>query len=224
MIARVEGTLVRVEADHAQVALPSGITLEIMVPAFTATQLHLAEGEPIALHTILFIESQAQGAMMLPRLAGFLTEQDRAFYQLFVTCKGIGYRRALRAMTLNSGRIATAIAERDIATLQSLPEVGKRTAETIAATLHDKVDGFAVMESEPTSAQQAAQRTGAATTSSRGGTGRSQLRRAVLDVLVQLGENRTDALTWIDHALSQDAPPADEESLIAEVYRIKAGG
>ncbi|MFW6059816.1 MAG: Holliday junction branch migration protein RuvA [Phycisphaeraceae bacterium] len=222
MIARVDGTLERLEADHAQVTLPGGVTLEVLLPAFTVARLHGSEGEAVTLHTILFIESQAQGAMMMPRLAGFLSEQDRTFYQLFVTCKGIGYRRALRAMTLSSGRIATAIAERDIATLQSLPEVGKRTAETIAATLHDKVDGFADMDGEPTTVQPT-DKAGRAATATSGGGGRGQLRRAVLDVLVQLGENRADAMSWIDRALSQDEPPTDEESLIAEVYRIKAG-
>ena len=46
-------------------------------------------------------------------------------------------------MTMTTGQIAAAIVDRDVAMLQSLPEIGKRTAETIIAALHDKVDAFA---------------------------------------------------------------------------------
>lgn len=217
MIAKIDGVLEAVETDHARVALPGGVTLEVLLPAFTVARLHASVGEQVTLHTILFFESQAQGATILPRLAGFATEADRAFYQLFITCKGIGHRKALRAMTLASERIAGAIAERDIATLQSLPEIGKRTAETICATLHDKVDGFATA---PASASGGAGAASAAGAAPRGGA----MSRAALEVLVQLGESRSEAIAWIDRAMGQDEPPEDEETLLAEVYRIKAGG
>lgn len=221
MIAKIQGTLEAVAADHGQVALPGGVTLEVLLPAFTVARLHASVGEPVTLHTILFFESQAQGATMIPRLAGFSSEADRAFYQLFITCKGIGYRKALRAMTLASERIAEAIAERDVATLQSLPEIGKRTAETICATLHDKVDAFAASGAGAGASGDGAighVATGGAVP--RGGA----MSRAALEVLVQLGENRADAIAWIDRAMSQDEPPHDEEALLTEVYRIKAGG
>ena len=79
---------------------------------------------------------------MIPRLAGFLSVEDRAFFELFTTCKGIGNRKALRAMSLDVGQLAGAISDRDIALLQTLPDIGRRTAETIIATLHGKVDRF----------------------------------------------------------------------------------
>ena len=228
MIAKIEGTLIAVASDHARVALPGGLTLEVLLPAFTVARLHASEGEALALYTTLFFESQAQGATMIPRLAGFLSEQDRAFYQLFVTCKGIGYRRALRAMALSSERIAGAIADRDIRTLQSMPEIGKRTAETICATLHDKVDEFTAPGAGGRSDDEsgAAAVTGATASSATGEAPRrgGALGKAALDVLVQLGENRSDAIAWIDQVMAQDDPPQDEESLLAAVYRVKAGG
>jgi len=223
MIAKIDGTLEAVESGHAQVALPGGITLEVLLPAFTVARLHMSTGQPVTLHTILFFESQAQGATMIPRLAGFASGQDRAFYQLFITCKGIGHRRALRAMTLSSEIIAAAIADRDIATLQSLPEIGKRTAETICATLHDKVDAFAAVGATGAGgagASDSGATEAAGTAPRRGGA----LSKAALDVLLQLGENRAEAIGWIDRALAQDDPPKDEEALIAAVYRMKASG
>jgi len=167
----------------------------------------------VSLHTLDFIESQGQGTTMTPRLAGFLNTDDRRFFELFTTCKGIGNRRGLRALTLATGQIAAAIVDRDVAMLQSLPEIGKRTAETIIATLHGKVDNFAAV---------AAARTTEGETGSESGRSGGKAAEA-LEVLLQLGENRIQAMTWIDQALRDDEQPQDTRDLINRVYRIKAG-
>ena len=39
---------------------------------------------------------------------------------------------------------------------------------------------------------------------------------------MQLGENRTQAMMWIDEALREEEKPADVQDLVARVYRIKA--
>ena len=218
MIAKIHGTLEAVSQDRALVQLPGGgITLEVLLPAFTVARLHGASGETVELFTHTFLEGQAQGATLLPRIAGFTTLEDRQFYGLFITCKGIGHRRGLRAMSLATGQIAAAIEDRDLAILQSLPEIGKRTAETIVATLRGKAGPFVSA--------------GAALAGRAGPDGtpadappRGSLAREALNVLVQLGERRQDAAAWIDQALDQDDPPTDAQGIISEVYRIKAGG
>lgn len=218
MIAKVEGILDDVGPDRAMVRLPVGMTLEVMVPAFTAARLGGSLGQSVTLHTLAFLEAESQGASMLPRLAGFATAEDRQFYTLFTTCKGIGRRRALRAMTLATPQIASAIEDRDLALLQSLPEIGKRTAETVVATLRGKVGAFV----------SASAGTGAAGGDADAPSGGAGLAREAVDVLVQLGERRQDAAAWVDRVLSRlDDPadrPADVQGLIAEVYRLKAGG
>jgi len=214
MIARIEGILESIDADKAYVRLPDGLTYEVHLPAYTAARLNGSIGQTVTLNTLHYLESQAQGATIFPRLAGFLSVSDKQFFELFVTCKGIGHRRALRAMTLSSAQIAGAIADRDLAMLQSLPEVGKRTAETIAVTLKGKVDRF--LDTLPAGATGA---DGEPATTPSGG-----LARDTLHVLLQLGENRAQAIAWIDRALTSDDAPKDAEALIAEVYRIKGGG
>ncbi len=221
MISKINGTLEAIGADHAQVVLAGGVTLEVMLPAFTAVRLQPSEGETVTLHTILYFEAQAQGTTIMPRLAGFATEQDRAFYQLFVTCKGIGYRRALRAMTLSSDRIATAIADRDIATLKSLPEIGKRTAETICPRFMTR------WMRSPRPVRGVRRRAGAC--------------MAGLALLREPRPRRGDdargaggaSCNWAKTAATPSAGSIgrwrgrctkDEEALIAEVYRLKAGG
>jgi Holliday junction DNA helicase RuvA len=214
MIVKLEGLLESIDADRACVRLPDGLTYEVLLPAYTAARLTGSVGDVVTLHTLHYLESQAQGATIFPRLAGFISALDREFFELFVTCKGIGHRRALRAMTLSTAQIAGAIADRDLALLQSLPEVGKRTAETIAVTLKGKVDRF--LDAVPVGA-------GAGTTAEAPARVGGGLARDALNVLVQLGENRTQAVNWIDRALASDDAPNDVEALVAEVYRIKGG-
>lgn len=216
MIAKVDGILEHVGPDRAMVRLGVGITLEVLLPAYTAARLGGSLDQPVTLHTLAFFEAESQGASMVPRLAGFATDHDRQFYTLFTTCKGIGRRRALRAMTLATNQIAAAIEDRDLPLLQTLPEIGKRTAETVVATLRGKVGHF--IDAKPALSESASEGPdhGAGSTSS--------LSREALNVLVQLGERRQDAAAWIDRAMSQDDPPTDVQSVIAEVYRIKAGG
>ncbi len=190
------------------------LSYEVLAPSYVLARLGGGIGRPVTLHTLYYLESQNQGSSFLPRLAGVLTVQDRRFFELFTTCKGIGNRKALRAMALDTGQIAAAIAGRDATILQSLPEIGRRTAETIIATLHDKVDAF--VGSTAFTRGGAAEGSGAAAPSGMG--------RDALGLLVQLGENRVQAMQWIDQVLRGDDKPGDVQELIARVYQIKAGG
>lgn len=215
MIAKLQGVLEAVEAGSAMVRVDGGLTYEVLLPTYATAELADQIGQVVELHTLHYLESQNQGATLQPRLAGFATVIDREFFELFTTCKGIGNRKALRAMALSTEQIAGAIADRDVAMLQSLPEIGRRTAETIVATLHGKVDRFAgaaAFGSTETSGSQPPA-PGVA------------MAREALEVMMQLGENRTQAVNWIDQALRDpDNRPDDVQDLVARVYRIKAGG
>jgi Holliday junction DNA helicase RuvA len=238
MIARIEGTLVAVEGETALIHAEGGLSYEVLLPAFTVPRLAAHTHQSVTLHTLQFLESQNQGATFLPRLAGFLTAQDKAFYELLVTAKGIGYRRALRAMTLSSAQIAAAIADRDIATLQTLPEIGKRTAENLTVNLRDKVERFAADHADagPTASQPATSQPSepatagpadAASPAAANGTPSdpprpSQLAKEAVEALVQLGEHRSEATQWVDRVLTAEDPPQTSEAILTEVYRLKA--
>ena len=207
---------------------PGGLIYEVLVPGYCVVRLGGSVGLPVVLHTLYYIEAQAQGSTMMPRLAGFESVQERRFFELFTTCKGIGYRKALRAMAMEVGVIAAAIADRDAATLQSLPEIGKRTAETIIATLNGKVDHFL----EPVATQPVSHSNGQASGSATDAVSGDSptipnrgLAREGLQVLLQLGENRVQVVQWIDQVLTKPKDrPRDVQELVAEVYRLKAIG
>ena len=191
----------------------SGLTYEVLLTGYTAARLGGSIDQMVTLHTLHWLEGSAQGASMFPRLAGFMSPEDRRFFELFTTCKGIGHRKALRAMTLSTGQIASAIADRDVALLKSLSEIGARTAETIVATLHGKVDAFVSADAYGDASGEAA---AAAPTSG--------LAREAMEVLMQLGESRAQVVAWIDQAMRESDRPTDVQGLVARVYQIKAGG
>lgn len=213
MISRIHGVLETVDHGAAQVVVDGGLTYEVLVPAYAQARLGGSLGQPTTLHTVYLLEGTAQGASMSPRLLGFLSVDDKRFFELFTTVKGIGPRKAMRAMTLDTGQIAGAIADRDVKLLQSLPEIGKRTAETIVAALHGKVDPFvsgAVYGSRDTAGD------------AQPAPGRAAAREA-LEVLVQLGENRTQAIQWIDQVLTKEPDLDDAQVVITEVFKVKGG-
>lgn len=211
MIARINGQVESVLKDSVLVRMEGGLTYQVLVPSYVLPQLAGKIGSSVMLHTLYYLESQNQGATMTPRLAGFLSEADRDFFELFTTCKGIGNRKALRAMTIATDQIAAAIADRDVALLQTMPEVGRRTAETIVATLHGKVDRFVTA-----TAFAGGGLSEVATTSS--------ISREALAVLMQLGEGRTEAVNWIDRVMRDpDNQPEDVEELVRRVFVVKAG-
>jgi holliday junction DNA helicase RuvA len=216
MIAMIEGELDSVSGGSAMVRTDGGLTYQVLLPGFVAGRLGGCLGQRVKLHTLYYIDSHNQGATLTPRLAGFLEAEDRRFFELFTTCKGIGNRKALRAMSLATGQIAAAIADRDVALLQTLPEIGRRTAETIVATLREKVGEFVTVGVGISSGGSGGS---GAPGGSRGGAG--ALAREALEVLLQLGETRVQASAWIERALQDDPPPGDVQALLAKVYQIK---
>lgn len=187
MICAINGELVSV-GDTAIVVRPDGgLSYELLIPGYAAASLRPRIGQQVRLETRSYVESQSQGAILIPRLVGFLSADERAFFELFTTVKGLGTRKALRALARPPVEVAMAIAERDHRTLQQLPEIGKRLAETIIVDLADKVTRFTWvaapgMEAKPVKRDAAAVEAAAA--------------------LVALGQNAADAEKLVDRALA----------------------
>jgi len=141
MISALTGELSRVDEDRVQVQV-GPLWFELMVPAADVPLLQAGVGRETTFHTIFYLEGDAAGGDIEPRLVGFLRPEDRAFFQLFITVKGIGPKKALRALVLPVGEIAQAIESKDTRFLSSLKGVGKRTAELMIAELSGKVASF----------------------------------------------------------------------------------
>ena len=142
MIVKLSGKLEFVGEDCVHVTLGE-LTHELLVPAADVPLLQTKIGQNVTFFTVEYLEGNASFGQLAPKMLGFLRVQDRAFFDLFTTVKGIGTRKALRALAISTGDIARAIALKDTRKLSSLPTIGKRMAETIVAELHGKVDKYA---------------------------------------------------------------------------------
>jgi len=147
MITRINGILEQAGEGTVHVRV-GDVVYELLVPACDEAEWMSSVGTGVSLHTLHYLESQGQGASFWPRLIGFREPGDRDFFDLFTSVKGIGMRRALRSIAIPPARIAEAIVVRDTALLMSLPEIGKKTAETMVLELRDKVTSFAMRASD----------------------------------------------------------------------------
>jgi Holliday junction DNA helicase RuvA len=141
MISALTGELHRIEDDRVQVK--SGpLVFDLLVPAADLTTLASNLGEQITFHTILDLEGDPTRGNLAPRLIGFLRPEDKRFFELFITVKGIGPKKALRALSIPVSRLAGAIESKDARELSGLQGIGKRMAEQIVAALSGKVGAF----------------------------------------------------------------------------------
>ena len=196
MICAIEGELLHVR-DSVATLRPagSGLTYEILLPVYIIERLSSQIGQTIRLDLRHYFEAQSQGAILIPRLIGFGSHDERAFFELFTTVKGLGPRRALRALAKPPAEIAIAIASRDLRTLQTLPEIGKKLAETIALELAEKVQRFVIFSGHEVETKPRPSRSRAADEAAA--------------ALVALGQSPVEASRLVERALA-DAATRDQ--------------
>ncbi len=195
MITRIEGVLEDVTDGVAEVRVADSIVHEVLVPACDTGELAMKVGAKVRLFTLHYFESQGQGSHFIPRLIGFNSREQRAFFELLTTVKGIGNRKALRAMQVSHARMAEAIAGGDAKFLATLPEIGKRTAESTIVELKGKLDAFL---KDPTAARRAAAAVSAVVTP----LVPSGPAADAEEVLVALGEPRAQAREKIERVIA----------------------
>ncbi len=202
MITRLRGKLVSVDKGTAHIEVDA-FTYELLIPAANEEQLVNRIGEQIEFHTLHYFEGQSQGSSFIPRLVGFSCDRDRDFFQLFTTVKGIGNRKALRALVRPFGEIASAIANKVTASLTSLPEIGKRSAETIIAELHGKIDLF-VGGSMPSIEIKM-----------------PSFGEDAIAMLIQLGESPRDARKLVHRAIEHEPSITSADQLVQTSFQLK---
>ena len=144
MITQIRGILRSVGEEELTLAVEP-VEVEVLIPEHTRRQLQAKVGELVALHTIFYIEGNAMGGRMTPRLVGFLSAIDREFFEIFCSVDGVGVRKALRAMVRPVRELARTIQDQDVRMLATYPGIGEATAERIVAKLRRKVGKFTLI-------------------------------------------------------------------------------
>jgi Holliday junction DNA helicase RuvA len=207
MIVRLTGLLAEV-TDGSVLVERDGVSREVLVPKFAVGELAACRGREVTLHTFEFLEGNMGSGHLFPRMLGFLHPEDRVFFHRFINVKGIGVRKALKALSEPIRRVASWIEQGDAKSLALLPGIGKRAAELIVAELKGKMDDLAL---PPESA------------GPRSSVQFSQAQRDALEVLLAWGDARSDVERWLERAAQLHPDVQDAGEWVRAAYRIKAG-
>jgi Holliday junction DNA helicase RuvA len=190
VIALLRGEVAVRRSDHV-VVLAGGVGYRLAVSAETLRHVP-AVGKQVTLHSHLVVRDDALA------LYGFATEQERDLFLALIGVQSVGPKVALAVLSGGSPReLLTAVASGDVARLQAVPGIGKRTAERIVVELREKVGATLGAGGEEIVI-----------------TRTDDPRRLARDGLVELGFSVVEA-----DELLRDAPDDTPQALIAHALR-----
>ncbi|MEA2246112.1 MAG: holliday junction helicase RuvA [Solirubrobacteraceae bacterium] len=190
MIALVAGEVAVRRPDHVVIETSGGVGYRLAVSAETLRHVP-AVGRPVSLHSHLVVRDDALA------LYGFTTEEERDLFLLLLGVQSVGPKVALAVLGGGPPReLVAALAAGDVARLQAVPGIGKRTAERIVVELREKV-GVAEPGDAPISVMRG-----------------DDPRRVARDGLLELGFPPAEA-----QALLEAAEGATAEELLASALR-----
>lgn len=142
MISSVKGKLITRELDRIEIMTAGGVAYELQIPLSVYESLPRA-GEDVSLHTHLVVKEDGW------YLFGFENVFERKLFQRLLLAKGVGPALALGMMSaLSANRLVRAIQEKDIATLQGVPRVGRKKAEHIILDIGEKLDDLVMSDGQ----------------------------------------------------------------------------
>lgn len=141
MIAYLSGKLVEKDANTVIIDV-NGVGYEVSIPLSTFYEL----GEPgsdISLKIQTIVREDAF------QLFGFKANREKELFLLLISVSGIGPKSAITALSgMSADEIISAIRGNNLARLNTIPGVGKKTAERIVIELRDKVAKLSAIAGE----------------------------------------------------------------------------
>lgn len=131
MISILRGIAVNVGLDHIDVVV-GGIGFRVHVtPAFAQGA---ARDDEITVYTSMIVREDSM------TLYGFESADERDVFTRLMSVSGIGPKIALAALAvLHPDELRRAVRDQDLATLQRIPGVGKKSAQRMALEIGDKL-------------------------------------------------------------------------------------
>jgi len=201
MIAQLKGRLVAKGPTEVVVDV-HGVGYHICIPLSTYYGLPALEAD-VLLHTTTHVREDTLV------LYGFLTREEKAAFELLCTVGGIGPRLATNILSgISAAELVPAICTGDLARLQAVPGVGKKTAERIVVELKDKAGRLALARTAPAEA----------------GAGGDGLVEDAVSALVNLGYPRQAAARVVGQAARGRGGAPTFEALVKEALKRLAEG
>jgi Holliday junction DNA helicase RuvA len=143
VIALIGGEVAVRRPDHVVVETAGGVGYRLAVSSETLRHVP-GVGRAVSLHTHLVVRDDALS------LYGFATEEERDLFLLLIGVQSVGPKVALAVLSGGTPReLVAALVAGDVARLQAVPGIGKRTAERIVVELREKVGVEAELTQEP---------------------------------------------------------------------------
>ena len=138
MIGYLKGTLLKTSPSRVLLDV-RGVGYEVHIPLSTYYEVQkVAGGESAAFHVHTHVRDDALA------LFGFWTERERQLFERLIAVSGIGPKLAQTVLSgMAPDDLITALATADARRLNSIPGVGKKTAERMILELRDKVGDLA---------------------------------------------------------------------------------
>lgn len=189
MISYLIGKVIDKQKNHIVLMTPGGVGYEVNM---TPTRiLEYKAGEQAELFTYMKVSDSALD------LFGFKTAEDREFFSLLLSVKGVGPKTALHILSLGSvENIESAIGRGDVTYLTAVQGLGKKTAERVVVELKSKMKGS--RSKGDTSAE-------------------STVMGEVIDGLVAMGYSRDEAKLVV---MNLDATGMTTEKLLKEALKM----
>ena len=133
MISFLEGTLAGKTVSSALLNV-GGVGFEVGMSQSSLSKLP-PTGERVLVHTHLQVRDDGMS------LFGFTSLEEKALFEKLITVSGIGPKVALAALSSYApDQLANLIAAQDVAAVQRIPGIGKKTASRIILELKGSLD------------------------------------------------------------------------------------
>ena len=199
MLDYIKGILTAAAPDAATLEIDN-IGYRFFIPLSTYTKLS-SIGETVLLYIATVIREDSH------RSFGFLTREERAFFEKFSTISGVGPKTALALIGhLESSELKMAITTGNTLLLSKVPGIGKKTAERLIIELRDKIHSTPTLQTLKSMTPQ------------------EQVTQDGISALIQLGYHRLQAERVIKKALSEcDTEPNLSVLITTALKKARSG-
>lgn len=204
MIAYLSGKLLEKQANTIIIDV-GGVGYEVTIPLSTFYELgEIGADVDMRIHTVVREDAFA--------LFGFKTLREKELFLLLISVSGIGPKSAVTALSgMSADEIIAAIRQNNLARLNSIPGVGKKTAERLVIELRDKIAKLSGLASEEMKAEGIPQTSG------------ETVYDDALSALVNLGYQRNSAEKVLKQAM-QEGTEMSVQKLLRKSLQLLAKG
>lgn len=204
MIAYLSGKLLEKQANTIIIDV-GGVGYDVTIPLSTFYDLgEVGSDVQIRIHTVVREDAFA--------LFGFKTLREKELFLHLISVSGIGPKSAITALSgMSADEIISAIRQNDLARLNSIPGVGKKTAERLVIELRDKIAKLSGVASEEVKTEGISQNSG------------DDIYDDALSALLNLGYQRNSAEKVLKQAM-QEGTELSVQKLLRKSLQLLAKG